>query len=258
MSPRDRSDIVECDEGLVIKLYSSGVPREEVEEEIRLTRIARDQGILAPVILDLVQDTNRWGYSYEKVNGSTYMDLIADKGADIESLAFSFAFLHRTINARTEERLPSMKARLIDSIRDGAISEELKEEACRAVDRLPEGRWFCHGDFHPGNVIVTDRGDRVLDWVDSASGHFLADVARTLILLEVWLPLKFDEMGIEVPAENIMLFRDHYRASYLELSGENGDVLDKWLLPIAVARLCRAVPSEERDLRDYIEKVLST
>jgi hypothetical protein len=94
--------------------------------------------------------------------------------------------------------------------------------------------------------------------VDSASGHFLADVARTLILLEVWLPLKFDEMGIEVPAENIMLFRDHYRASYLELSGENGDVLDKWLLPIAVARLCRAVPSEERDLRDYIEKVLST
>ena len=65
MSERLASDIIECDGLLVIKLYSRSVPRDIVEEEVRLTNLARDCGIRAPRVRELVGDGGRWGQRRE-------------------------------------------------------------------------------------------------------------------------------------------------------------------------------------------------
>ncbi|MBI0583258.1 MAG: phosphotransferase, partial [Methanomassiliicoccus sp.] len=174
MSSRLTSDIIVCDELLMIKLYSRGMPRDAVEEEMRLTNLALYNGIRVPIVRELVRDGERWGYSYDKVHGPTFMDLIMEKDSDLDSLATTFAHLHRDINGCREPRLPPLKARLRAMIEGGTASEELKEEALTSLDALPDGDRVCHGDFHPGNVIAAEGGGTVLDWVDSARGHHIA------------------------------------------------------------------------------------
>jgi hypothetical protein len=49
--------------------------------------------------------------------------------------------------------------------------------ACRRLDELAPLRSIVHGDFHPGNVVVTDGGARVFDWSDSSIGHPFVDLA---------------------------------------------------------------------------------
>jgi Ser/Thr protein kinase RdoA (MazF antagonist) len=44
---------------------------------------------------------------------------------------------------------------------------------------------YVHGDLHPLNVLVTDRGPVVIDWEGSRVGPRDADVAITWMLLEI-------------------------------------------------------------------------
>ena len=81
---------------------------------------------------------------------------------------------------------------------------------------------------------------------------FLADVARSLVLLMAWLPQKLEEKGVDMPSENIEQFLRNYRAEYMLLSGEEEDLLEQWLFPVAVARLGEAVPGEEEILMRII------
>ena len=49
---------------------------------------------------------------------------------------------------------------------------------------MPGGNQLCHGDFHPGNIIVTQRGPIIIDWMTASKGTACGDVARTSIILE--------------------------------------------------------------------------
>jgi uncharacterized protein (TIGR02172 family) len=255
MSSRMTSDIIECDGWKVIKLYSRDVLKEMVEEEIRLTNLAREGGIPAPVIHELIQDGDRWGYSYEKLHGPTLMDLIMEEESELDALARSFALLHQEVHKRTEARMPPFKERLRETIERGAVTKELKERVLNTLSELPDGTWVCHGDFHPGNVIVTEQGSAILDWVDAACGHYLADMARTLVLLRVWLPGKLEEMGAGVAPEDIERFSSVY-LEHILMSDRQQEELERWLLPVAVARLSQALPGEESRLLELIEVLL--
>jgi len=49
-------------------------------------------------------------------------------------------------------------------------------DAARAVDELGTPDTLVHGDFHPGNVALTDEGPVLIDWSDAAVTHPLVDV----------------------------------------------------------------------------------
>jgi thiamine kinase-like enzyme len=49
---------------------------------------------------------------------------------------------------------------------------------------MPAGNQLCHGDFHPGNIIVTHRGPVIIDWMTASKGVACGDVARVSIILE--------------------------------------------------------------------------
>ncbi len=162
--------------------------------------------------------------------------------------------------------MPSLKENIKKKIEDGmSLSDQMKYDALVALSELPEGQWICHGDFHPENIILTDQGSVVLDWTEAACGHFLADVARSLVLLMAWLPQKLEEKGVDMPSKAIEQFLRDYRAKYMLLSGEEEDLLEQWLFPVAVARLGEAIPGEKAVLikthpgraLDEIKSVLS-
>ena len=42
-----------------------------------------------------------------------------------------------------------------------------------------DGDKLCHGDFHPGNVLLTEKGAVVIDWMTASICNPWADMART-------------------------------------------------------------------------------
>ena len=87
------------------------------------------------------------------------------------------------------------------------------------------------------NVIVTERGPCVLDWVDAAQGPAAADAARTLLLLELARPAQIE------PA-----MRAAFVGAYRERLAAGGqmELIAPWALPVAVARLVDGVDAAER------------
>jgi tRNA A-37 threonylcarbamoyl transferase component Bud32 len=255
MSERLRSDIIECDGVAVIKLYSRDVEREQVEEEVRLTNLARGTGIRAPRIMELLEDSGRWGFSYQKLDGPTYLDLMLQGGRSAEELGRSMALVHRELHEHCGPGMPALKDRLRATISECRGRKELRAAALRSLDRLPDGDQVCHGDFHPGNVIVTREGSYVLDWIDASAGHYLADVARSVVLIYAWLPNQLQRMGGTPSPGLIGRFCRSYRTHAYRSTPENDEMVDRWMLPVAVARLCQDIPGEEDRLMRIIERI---
>jgi Ser/Thr protein kinase RdoA (MazF antagonist) len=51
------------------------------------------------------------------------------------------------------------------------------------IERLAPGDGLCHGDLHPGNVIMTADGPKIIDWVASFRAGAALDLGRCHLLL---------------------------------------------------------------------------
>lgn len=52
------------------------------------------------------------------------------------------------------------------------------------LDKLHDGITLCHGDFHPGNIFMSDGQAMIIDFMNVCHGDFLYDIARTVYLVE--------------------------------------------------------------------------
>jgi thiamine kinase-like enzyme len=84
---------------------------------------------------------------------------------------------------------------------------------------------LCHFDFHPDNIIVTDEGWKVIDWVAAATGPTIADFARTILL-------RADTTDTATTS-----FMNHVRRYGSERRRIAADELAMWLRVVAAARL---------------------
>ena len=102
----------------------------------------------------------------------------------LESSARQLAELQTSLHAdNAPMELPAQADTLMDRISQcSLLSEEERAGALRALARMPRDEKLCHGDFHPGNVMLADRGPVVIDWIDASRGNPTADIARTSLL----------------------------------------------------------------------------
>lgn len=51
------------------------------------------------------------------------------------------------------------------------------------IEALPDGDRLLHGDLHPGNIILDERGEpHIIDFMNVCCGPALYDIARTYFL----------------------------------------------------------------------------
>jgi aminoglycoside phosphotransferase (APT) family kinase protein len=90
------------------------------------------------------------------------------------------------IRAPAVEGLVEVQERRIDNLQippEMTEARSLRDEVAAALARRPHGEAVCHGDLHPGNVIMSPQGPVIIDWIDASRGDPLADVARSVLLL---------------------------------------------------------------------------
>jgi aminoglycoside phosphotransferase (APT) family kinase protein len=82
--------------------------------------------------------------------------------------AHMLAELQAEMHQRQVAGLPSQKERLVGKITDAAVlPEAVRQAALAKLDSLPEDDKLCHGDFHPGNILLTVHGPVIIDWIDA-------------------------------------------------------------------------------------------
>jgi hypothetical protein len=122
--------------------------------------------------------------------GRTCWDCLPRQPWRVLGLARALAKAHRAVHeVRAPEDLPDLRQVLAARIDDAALPQPLRAFALRVLDGLPTGDRLCHGDFHPGNVLVAADRVGVVDWANAAGGVPEADHARTLLLLRWADPL---------------------------------------------------------------------
>lgn len=233
------AEVLAWDEQRVLKLFRPGHGRGAIAEEFRQAQLAHALGIPTARPQEIIEHQGRAGIVFERLHGPTLYQLLATRARPAEELAALLWEIGSAIHRCAVAGIPAIEARLAARIaRAQGVPDGTRQAAFEALHRVPGGKALCHGDLHPVNVIVTERGPCVVDWVDAAHGTAAADIARTLLLLEVARPAQIEPA---VRAAFVGAYRERLAA------GGQAELVARWALPVAVARLAEAADAAERE-----------
>jgi hypothetical protein len=247
------ADVHTWGDDAVVKLYRPGFGGHRAEA-LALTKLG-GRGI-APPLLDVVNCDGRTGLVLQRLGGSDMLTLLQRQPWRMLRQARALATAHLGIHAvRVPGGLPNLRHILSARIEDAGLPPQLRDFAVRILQGLPDGDSVCHGDYHPGNVLVAADRVSVIDWVGAACGVPEADHARTLLLLRRADPLP----GTPVLSRTLMtagrsVFTHGYARAYTEGSPRPLRHVDSWMIVHTAARLSEGIDIERPILIDLLDR----
>jgi Ser/Thr protein kinase RdoA (MazF antagonist) len=188
-------------------------------------------GLPVPAVFDTVVVDGRHGIVQEHLHGPLLGAVLRDHPDHVEGLADHFVDLQRRLWAARVEGLPSLADRVRDELGRSGLDAGLVAELRAVIDADEGSVGVCHYDLHPDNVVVTEHGWVVIDWLTAATGPTIADLARTLLL-----------RGDATDPITVGFFRC-VTAAWTDDGGTGAgrrvhpDQLDRWVRVVAGARL---------------------
>jgi hypothetical protein len=149
--------------------------------------------------------------------------------------------------------VPSLPHRLEYKIRDSKLlPENLRNASLLALKNMPDGDRLCHGDLHPGNIIISQPKPVIIDWIDASIGNPLADVASTSILTQGMA--EAEPQFSRLQRLGLRIMHTIYLRRYFQMRPGGYDEYQCWLPIVEAARLNENVPGWD----DWLLKQAST
>jgi uncharacterized protein (TIGR02172 family) len=242
--------------GQVLKLFKQGISQATAEYEAKLAGAVHVAGLPVPAVGKIVELDGRFGIEYERVEGTSMLDMLFCRPWHYQRLAYQLAELQAEMHQLSVPGLPSQCDTLERKIRKAKpLPEKVRQAALDALDALPTEGKLCHGDFHPGNILLTQRGAVIIDWIDASSGNPLLDVARSTLLFGGGpLPPGAARKGLVWLIRG--LFYRAYLDRYCQLHPLDKKELSHWLPVAAAARLSENITGDEQRLLSIAEKLV--
>jgi hypothetical protein len=172
--------------GQVLKLFKGGFPRRHSWWEARMVRAAFAAGAPAPEVFDEVTLEGRFGIVLQRLDGPTLLQLSRSgamtpeqTGAILATLAIS---VHRTAPPPDVLSLRDWMGGTLRLSGD-MLPKRIATGILTLIERLSPGDGLCHGDLHPGNVIMTADGPRLIDWGGATRAPGGLDLACCHVIL---------------------------------------------------------------------------
>jgi hypothetical protein len=202
--------------GQVVKLFKPSVPPFVGGHEANMTRAVFAAGGPAPEVLGEVNLEGRFGIVLPRLDGPTLLQVLLDgaitpakAGAILASLSLA---VHQT---PPPPGVPDLRTFMDFGLR---LSGDLLPKSVAAgvlalIDRLPRGETLCHCDVHPGNVIMTADGPRLIDWTGARRAGAPLELAVSHLLLTELQPESFGDPARQLEVDAAL------QAEYARLTG---------------------------------------
>lgn len=231
------------------------------EQEAVAMRAAAAGGVPVPRVHGTTTNSGRVGLIMDRVDGPDLITLMGKRPWTIPRAAGMVgrvqAALHEVVAPR---ELPQVRDLARVKIEDAAnLPAELADLALSTLDALPDGDRVCHGDFHPGNVLIGKQGPAVIDWTDAARGDPAADLARTRLLLrqgavQEYMPAMIKFMMRHMQALGRGTFFRLYARAYARARHVDADLVDQWEIVRAADRVYEGIEPELPALLALLER----
>ncbi|HEX7792122.1 MAG TPA: aminoglycoside phosphotransferase family protein [Afipia sp.] len=228
--------------GQVVKLSKPGIPQWVVQHETQMTRAVFAAGGPAPEVLGEITLDGRFGIVLPRFDGPTLLQAVRTGAITREQAGAILATLclavHRTRPPPDALSLrESMDARLRFAGR--VLPERITTGVLALIEHLAPDDVLCHSDLHPGNVIMTAQGPRLIDWLGAARAPAAYEMAQCHVLIAELDPENADDArlaGIE-PAALTAAMQPYLPIVrvFLLLSGAPPDVRERLIQRVEAA-----------------------
>lgn len=247
------AEIFAWEPGVVLKLFRDE-PWATASRDVELAAMSAVSGAAGPMppapmpgALGTVEVDGRPGLLIERVDGVDMLTRIGKQPWYVVSAGSAMAKVHAAVHAaQASASLSTLHDRLERQLRMVATQRpDIADRGLRALESLPRGDRLLHGDFHPANIILSPRGPIVIDWPNATRGDPAADVARTLLMMRLgelppgapWLIRRLEKVGRAI-------LRSRYVATYRKVAGMDAALIERWMIPVAIARLTEGIEPE--------------
>lgn len=250
------ADLYAIDEEKILRV-ARGSAQNSFETEKVVFPILAEHHILVPEIYSFIQIENRPAEVMERINGETLLSHILSSPFSAGSKIKEFAKLHQQILAIHEKESLCPIERIFEDFtgRPRKIETETFNFVLGLLQELPKGDSVCHGDFHPGNILIQNDRNYVIDWSGAHVGNPLSDIAHTYLLM-THVPKTPGQSKLQ---HKIVKLAGRYIAKlYLreihKLVKFDYEEFDNWLIVMSLFRLYCGLPSEQEERKKYLRK----
>ena len=213
-----------------IKLYVQAPP-DEADNEAARQMFAYNAGLPVPRVWGVEHVKEGVALIMDYIQGTPLVDLTLDDAGLREAIAVFAGWQHR-IHQVDGTGQPSYMERTRWKLEHSPnLDAETLLRLQRHLSIIDEGETnFCHGDFHPQNVIRDGEKYWIIDWVDANCGSPFADACRTFVL--------FRQFGDAYMA-------NLYLQAFCRTAKVKADAVLRWLPIVAAVRLTEAKDKAE-------------
>ncbi|PGD07868.1 aminoglycoside phosphotransferase [Bacillus wiedmannii] len=212
----------------VVKLFKEYLPDTESINEAKKQKYAYSCGLPVPNVFEVTKIQNRQAIIMEYIKGNSIGDLLLNNLNEAEhyiNICVNEQKKVHSIRMNTDE-IESMRERLERQIKSVyKLDEKQKGNILNKLHSIKFEPRLCHGDFHPFNLILSNKSVNIIDWVDASSGDIRADVFRTYLL--------YSQSSVELA--------DMYLHIYCRNNGLSRDEIFQWAPIIIAARISENV-----------------
>ena len=178
-----------------------------------------------PALLEVSRTEEGWCLIREKIEGKTLEQLMQEEPEKAEIYMDLFVDLQLSIHGQKVAAMKRLRHKLTDQINSlKNLDATARYELATRLESMPRHTKLCHGDFHPGNVIMDDHKRLwIIDWAHAAQGNASADAAMAYLLFALE-----DEKKAEL-----------YMKLFCEKSDTARQYVNRWLPIVAAAQMTR-------------------
>jgi aminoglycoside phosphotransferase (APT) family kinase protein len=220
-----------------IKLMNAEYSAADVLNEAQNLAIVQETGFKVPALYEVTKIDGKWAIISEFIEGKTLWSLIEENSADAAKYFDRFVDLQLKMHSYKAPKLRRLTDKMHAKISSSDLEATTRYELHNRLDALPKHKKLCHGDFTPGNVIITPSDDAyVIDWAHATQGNASADAARTY--------LRFTLLELHDYAEM-------YLSKFCKKSDTARQYVQKWMCIVAASQLVKKVPAEQELLKSW-------
>ena len=250
------ADIYDIGDGKILRVLRNQKGR-SFRTEKHLFPLLEEHNICVPVAYEYIETEDMTAITMQKITGITMLEQLKRHPLQIVSGIKKFASMHsQLLNIHSNSELNSIYD-IVDHFTSQAshMDEKLLDFVLNLLKELPADDYICHGDFHPGNILIQDNSYYIIDWGAAYRSNYVSDIAHTYLLMTNVPTIPGQNRMQHLLISGIgLITAKTYLKQVLKLKKFSLTDFSKWTVIMALKRVYYGIPSEKSARIKYINK----